>query len=159
MLSDQSAGRNVEQRCSWLWTQIQDFYRRSGTVDRLYDITVTMIKPKKGSIELGGSGAQIRALIPYGVEPVDSWEDLDEERMAAKLCMHSLATCYNFLSQAARQEEGELLHNALAFQRNLQVLFAMNPKRWQLRHYREDSYGGSVSKQAHRWEAVKVPWQ
>ena len=33
-----------------------------------------MIKPKKGSIELSGSGAQIRCLVPFGLRLVNGWE-------------------------------------------------------------------------------------
>ena len=176
MLQDKAIGRNVEERCRWLWEQIQAFYGRVGTVDRLHDLTVTMIKPKKGSIELGGSAAQIRALIPWGKELVDSWEDPDYERCAAKTCMNHLAACYDCLSAAGRQEEGTLLNNALGFQRNLQALFLLDPKRWQIRpklhlflelaaeggqpsaswNYREESFGGSVSKQSHRWGGWKT---
>ena len=170
VLTDRQVGPNEQVRCGWLWGQIQDFYHRTAVVDRLHDLTVTMIKPKKGSISLTGSAAQIRALVPYGVELVDSWEDLSLERAAAKTCMHHLSTCYSFLSSNVRQEEGDLLTNALAFQRNLQGLFLTNPKRWQIRpklhlflelaaqggqpsaswNYREESFGGSASKQSHR---------
>ena len=71
---------------------------RTGVVDKLHDLTLTMIKPKKGPLELGGSGAQVRALVPFGVELVNSWEELDVERGAAKACMTHLANCYDFLS-------------------------------------------------------------
>ena len=49
-----------------------------------------MIKPKKGKIELGGSGAQVRALVPYGLEFANRWVDLDVERIAAKTCTFHL---------------------------------------------------------------------
>ena len=35
---------------------------RANTADRLNNLTLGMIRPKKGSIELGGSGAEVRAL-------------------------------------------------------------------------------------------------
>ena len=177
MLSDAGIGRNIEMRCRWLWGQIQEFYRRTGTVDKLYDLTVTMIKPKKGSIELSGSAAQIRALVPYGLELVESWADLTLEQTAAKLCMQHLSRCYSFLSANPVEGQGNLLDNALGFQRNLQGLNQENPRRWQIRpklhlflelafeggqpssswNYREESYGGSVSKQAHRRGGGKSP--
>ena len=105
MLSDAGIGRNEDQRCRWLWGQIQEFYRRHGTVDKLYDLTRTMIKPKKGSIELSGSAAQIRALVPFGLELVESLVELDLERAAAKTCMQHLSRCYSFLS--ANVDEGQ----------------------------------------------------
>ena len=65
----------------WLWRQIQEFYLRQQTQDKLHDLTKSMIKPKKGSIELAGSGAQIRALVPFALEMVESWTADDEENM------------------------------------------------------------------------------
>ena len=178
VLADVSIGRNAEVRCRWLWTSIQEFYHREGVVDQLHDLTTTMIKPKKGSVELSGSGAQIRALIPWGKELVDGWVDCTVEQEAARACMNHLFTCYQYLSptEAPREEDGFLI-NALGFQRNLQELHAVHPKRWQIRpklhlflemalegghpsaswNYREESYGGSVSKQAHRKGGCKSP--
>ena len=88
ILSDLSLGRNEEERCKLLWTEVQDFYTRHGVVDQLFDLTVRMIKPKKGSVELSGSGSQIRALVPFGKEVVDSWTDRDVEQEGARSCMH-----------------------------------------------------------------------
>ena len=170
LLADKALGHNAEERCAALWARVQTFYTRSGTVDKLHNLVVTMIKPKKGSIQLHGSAAQIRALIPFGVEVVDAWtqEVLDMERLGAKAAMRSLATCYSFLSKE-QPAQGTLLQHALAFQANLQGLHAISKERWQLRpklhmflelaaeganpssswNYREESVGGSVSRQAH----------
>ena len=178
LLSDRGLGHNAEERCASLWASMQDFYSRSGTVDKLHNLVVTMIKPKKGSIELSGSGAQIRALIPFGLELVNAWteEVLDRERLGARASMRSLATCYSFLS-LEQPAQGTLLQHALAFQANLQGLHAISPKRWQLRpklhmflelaaeganpssswNYREESFGGSVSKQAHVKGGITSP--
>ena len=179
LLSDKGLGHNAEERCANLWASIQDFYRRSGTVDKLHNLVVTMIKPKKGSIELSGSGAQIRALIPFGLELVNAWtdEDLDRERLGARAAMRSLAaTCYSYLS-LEQPAQGTLLQHALAFQANLQGLHAISQRRWQLRpklhmflelaaeganpssswNYREESFGGSVSKQAHVKGGITSP--
>ena len=106
LLSDRSLGRNEEERCRQLWTEVQEFYTRTAVVDRLFDLTVRMIKPKKGSVELAGSGAQIRALVPFGKELVDSWADRDVEKEAARACMHHLSSCYDYLSPATAGEEG-----------------------------------------------------
>ena len=170
-LTDMEKGPNETERCKWLWTEVQAFYRREQVQDRLYDLTVHMIKPKKGSIELAGSGAQVKALVPFGLELVNSWEEPDMEQVAAKTCMQHLAACYTSLRTVEpREGRGELLHNALAFQRNLQGLHLTNPKRWQIRpklhlflelaaegdrpsaswNYREESFGGSVGRQSHR---------
>ena len=170
ILADRSLGHNIDERCAWLWEAVQKFYHRTNVVDKLHNLTVTMVKPKKGSIELTGSAAQIRALIPFGLEIVNTWPEdgLDMERLGARAAMRSLASCYSFLS-AEQPAQGSLLQHGLAFQANLQGLFAINNKRWQLRpklhmflelaaeganpssswNYREESYGGSVSRQAH----------
>ena len=173
VLSDKDVGRNEEQRCLWLWQEIQDFYKETGVVDKLHNLVKTMVKPKKGSIELSGSGAQIRALVPYGLKLVNSWvsDGMSLEQLAAKSAMQELAHCYSFLSaDDSKHPAGSLLEHALAFKRNLQGLHQIFPKRWQLRpklhmflelaaegsnpadswNYREESFGGSVSRQAHR---------
>ena len=177
MLGDKSIGNNQDERCKWLWMDIQAYYGRAGTQDMLHELTTTMVKPKKGSIELSGSGAQVRALVPYGLQLVNSWVELDVERTAAKTCMFHLSKCYDFLSQDVDETDGSFLTHALGFQRNLQGLHLTNPKRWQIRpklhlflelakegghpssswNYREESFGGSVSKQSHRWGGWKSP--
>ena len=176
VITDKSIGPNQEARLKVLWASIKEFYMRTGVVDKLHDLTLTMIKPKKGPLELGGSGAQVRALVPFGVELVNSWEELDVERAAAKACMTHLANCYDFLSPT-HAAETTLLTEALGFQRNLQGLFLTNPKRWQIRpklhlflelaflggppssswNYREESYGGSAARQSHRLGGWKTP--
>ena len=174
VLSDKAYGRSEEVRCLWSWQEVQTFYKETGVVDRLHNLVKTMVKPKKGSIELTGSGAQIRALVPFGLQLVNTWseEDLTLEKLAARCCMKELSICYSFLSSAEGRGhlEGTLLEHALAFQSNLQGLHRMSPKRWQMRpklhmflelaaegsnpaaswNYREESFGGSVSRQAHR---------
>ena len=114
-LSDRTYGRNAEERCGRLWYQIQGFYAEHQTTDRLHNLTVTMVKPKKGPIVLSGSGAQVRSLVPFGRLLVDSWlEPLDAEAFAARTCMRHLARCYEFLHPLAEQPDS-LLDNALAF--------------------------------------------
>ena len=172
VLSDKTVGQNVEQRCEWLWRQVQNFYTLHATKDKLHNLTVKMIKPKKGSIELSGNAAQVRALIPFGLELVESWpeESLTLEHVGAKQGMKQLSTCYAFLSsEEAGLQSGTLLGHALAFQRTVQNLHGLHPKRWQVRpklhlflelaaeggcpssswNYREESFGGSLARQAH----------
>ena len=60
VLCDRTIGPNFGAMCSWLWTEIQAFYALVGTKDQLSDLAVAMIKPKRGSIELTGSRAEIR---------------------------------------------------------------------------------------------------
>ena len=179
VLKDDKLGPNEAARCAWLWEQIQAWYQAEKVSDRLHALVVTMIKPKKGPIELTGSGAQIRCLGPFGLRLVNGWDlaDMDFEMMGAKICMRHLARCYDFLSVEARQGEETLLQHALAYHHNLQGLHSMNPTRWQIRpklhlflelaaepgppsaswNYREESYGGSVSKQSHQKGGVGTP--
>ena len=67
-------GPNEDVRLEWLWNEIQAFYDREQTQDRLFNLTKTMIKPKTGSIELSGSAAQIRCLVPLALQLVNQWE-------------------------------------------------------------------------------------
>ena len=178
LLADKDLGSNAEQRCAFLWETIQEFYHREKVVDKLHSLVVTMIKPKKGSIELSGSGAQIRALIPFGVQIVDAWDQtkLDAEHLGARAAMRALASCYAFLS-ANKPAQGSLLDHGLTLQKILQGLHSISKKRWQLRpklhmflelaaeganpsaswNYREESFGGSVSRQAHVKGGVTNP--
>ena len=179
LLADHALGHNAEERCGTLWASMQEYYARRGIKDKLHSLVVTMIKPKKGSIELSGNGAQIRSLIPFGLEIVNAWPEagLDVERLGARAAMRSLSHCYSFLS-AEQPAQGTLLEHALAFQANLQGLHAISAKRWQLRpklhmllelaaeganpssswNYRDESFGGSVSKQAHVKGGVTTPF-
>ena len=178
VLSQRAYGRNVEARCAQLWREIQDFYNREHVADRLHNLTVTMIKPKKGPIELTGSGAQIRSLVPFGLLLVDAWVDpLGPEAFAARSSMRHLSRCYEFLRAAMPPQQDSLLDNALAFHGSLLVLHGLHPERWQIRpklhmflelcaeegppssswNYREESFGGSVSHQAHRRGGFGTP--
>ena len=180
VLSDEGLGRNEDLRCEWLWRQVQEHYDRNGVKDKLNNLTRKMIKPKKGSIELSGSAAQVRALVPFGLELVLSWQDaeLTLEGLGAKQGMKQLSTCYAFLSpeQAARQG-GTFLDHALAFQSTVQNLHAISAKRWQIRprlhlflelaaeggfpssswNYKEESFGGSLRRQAHVFGGYTSP--
>ena len=115
-LSDRANGANEEARCAQLWTEIQRFYAESQTTDRLHNLPVSMVKPKKGSIELSGSGAQVRVLVPFKRSLVGSWvEPLEAEAYAARTCMNHLARCYEFLRPTLEEQPDSLLDNALAF--------------------------------------------
>ena len=103
-LADKSLGANEGERCTWLWEQIQAFYRDNHTEDKLHDLTLSMIKPKKASIELAGSGAQVRALVPFGLQLVESWTVVDDEHVSARECMRDLAKCYGCLRSGADVE-------------------------------------------------------
>ena len=178
VLCDRAYGNNEDTRCAQLWTAIQTFYAQHQTKDRLNNLTVFM-KPKSGSIELSGSAAEVRCLVPFGKLLVDSWEDpLGPESFAAKTCMKHLARCYEFLQPTLQAQQDTLLDNALAFHANLLLLKEFNGKRWQVRpklhmflelcleggtpssswpNYREESFGGSVSHQGHRRGGFSTP--
>ena len=178
LLEDKGYGRNQDARCARLWEEIQAWYEATAVQDRLHNLTVSMIKPKKGPIELTGSGAQIRSLVPFGRMLVESWpEPLEVEAYAAKNAMTHLAKCYDQLSAILQPQREGLLDNALAFHQSLVGLHAVNSKRWQLRpklhmflelcaepgppssswNYREESFGGSVSHQCHRRGGFATP--
>ena len=53
---------NVRQRA--LWEMVVEFYKRTGTKDRLNALTLAMIKALISSL----GAAEVRALIPFGVE-------------------------------------------------------------------------------------------
>ena len=89
MLSEKIIGRNEDERVKWLWADIQVFYGRMGTVDALQELAKIMIKPKKGSVELAGSGAQVRACSPWtGAGEQGGW--------SLMTCVFHLSKRYNF---------------------------------------------------------------
>ena len=97
ILRDKQIDRNEAERCAWLWQEVQQFYRGHGTVDKLHNLTRLMVKPKKGAIELSGSAAQIRSLVPFGKLLVNSWEgDLSAEVLAARAGMSSWLDAMSF---------------------------------------------------------------
>ena len=177
-MCDRANGPNEEARCARLWIEIQAFYAENHTNDRLNNLTLTMVKPKKGAIVLSANGAEVRALVPFGRNQVGSWrEPLEPEAWAAKTCMNHLSRCYDFLRPTLEAQHDSLLDNALAFHANLLVLNEMNGKRWQVRpkvhmflelcaeggtpssswNYREESFGGSVAHQSHRRGGFSTP--
>ena len=172
IMTDANYGPNEEARVAWIWERMQQHYEQEGTKDRLFNLTKTMVKPKKGSIELAGSGAQIRCLVPFCLQLVNSWElPLSEEQTLARTAMRHLHRCYSFLSAEAHLENrpDSLLDNALALHTTLRSLHGIHAARWQLRpklhlfmelcaeggppssswNYREESFGGSVGRQSH----------
>ena len=97
VLNNRAYGPNKEARLAHLCADLQAYYHRAQTADRLNTLTLTMIKPKKGSIELSASGAEVRALVPYAEELVNSWpEPLSPEAFAARAGMRRLSRCYFF---------------------------------------------------------------
>ena len=177
ILTKRQYGANEDERVAWIWGQIQEYYAREGTQDRLLNLTRSMIKPKTGSIELSGSGAQIRSLVPFCLQMVNTWEPpLDGEAYQARAAMRHLSTCYSYLSTAMEAQDMSLLDSAVAFHSVLRGLNAIDAKRWQLRpklhlfmelcrepgppssswNYREESYGGSVSRQSHHRGGVST---
>ena len=170
-LSNIENGPNEEARCLALWRDIQAYYAREGIADRLHTLTKTMVKPKKGSIELSGSGAQIRALVGFGLQVVNTWEEpVSLEQYQARVAMRHLHRCYDFLSAEHHpRRDATLLDSAIAFHTTVRSLHEMNAKRWQLRpklhlfmelcsepgppssswNYREESFGCSISRQSH----------
>ena len=75
VLHDRAYGPNMEARLGQLWAEIQAYYARANTADRLNNLTLGMIRPKKGNIELGGSGAEVRVLVPFAEEMVNGWPE------------------------------------------------------------------------------------
>ena len=66
-------------------------------------------------MQLSGSGAQIRCLIPFGKLVVDGWEEaVGPEAFAARAAMRHLSR-YFFLSGDMQPHDDSLLDNALAF--------------------------------------------
>ena len=102
MLRGKMPGGNIDVRQKALWTQLQAWYTRESIEDRLQNLTHGMINAQKKPPKLRGSGAQVRALIPWArAKAEELFGDADLVEAAAKQCIISLHKCYQTLSQEA----------------------------------------------------------
>lgn len=106
---------DVAARVRALWAMIQTFYTENGTTDRLQDLTITMVEPKKGPPKLRGSAAQVRSLVPFGEQVSALLLVGDGEEEAARVGARLLHDCYRSLSSTAPNRQALLQASANAF--------------------------------------------
>ena len=163
------AGR-VQQRCSLLWKQVQDWYVEVKAGDRLTSLVTTMIK-KRGSPypKLRASGAQARQLVPFGLKLATTMDPADPEVQAATACASHLDACYQCLSLEG-EGPAHLQEHSIRFASQWVALERFFPERWHCKPkmhmflelcsqkieptktwlYRDEDFGGSLAKFAKR---------
>jgi hypothetical protein len=92
-------GRSIRARCSSLFVEIQEFYKRNDTQSRLDNLTPTMICGDKKPPKLRSKAAEARSLVPFAVELSEKYlRDTNMTEKAAKEASKALGLCYECLS-------------------------------------------------------------
>jgi hypothetical protein len=104
-------GRNKQQKVASLWSRIAAFYTRN-TCETKYDaLTVLMIKKNKEGPCLRGSAAEIRSLVPFGLElAAELLAAGDQKDLTILQCAKNLADLYNCLHKATFCAERLAMH-------------------------------------------------
>ena len=165
-------GENIKIRCAGLWARLQAFYTRNSVGDRLQNLVPTMFLQPKKAPKLRCSAAQCRAMIPFALEMVAGFSDNDAVESTAKLAVMHLDQCYKALSRSSifaadvLQEHSVkfgLLYVALERAHEGTIYFKVKPKLHLFQelcserskpalcwNYRDEDWGGTVSKMSRR---------
>jgi hypothetical protein len=173
VLIDKMPGSSKDDRLASLFADIQNFYKTTGCQSKLDGLTHTMIQKNATSTpKLRGRGADIRALVPYGLEAAERLLDSADplESTVMQMAVH-LNECYKLLSRAMYQHSA-LAENcqkfcllALAMEETADpVIWGTKPKLHLFQElceesdycpslswcYRDEDMGGSLARIAHR---------
>ena len=167
-------GRSRKEQVSVLWIEVQHFYTTYKVCDKLqHTLVETMIRKDQSSPpKLRGKAAEIRALVPFGVQLAEKYlSDANEVEAAAKAGIRHLHQCYQALSSDSAFGADVLQSQAIAFAWQYTalskfhdgVLWRLKPKlhlflELAAEHgrpalcwtYRDEDFGGSVSQAARR---------
>ena len=166
-------GSNQETRARSLFKRMQTYYSQANVSSKLDNLTLTMIrKTPTAPPKLRSKAAETRCLIPFAVELGEEFLSADVPFEAtAKQCCIELNKCYSFLSRS--NFNGALLQEAsMKFCLLYKALgqFQADESKWRLKPkfhlwleccaeqscpsaawtYRDEDFGGSVAKLAHR---------
>ena len=166
-------GRSRTERVSVLWGEVQHFYKTYKVCDKLGNLVETMIRKNQSSPpKLRGKAAEIRALVPFGVQLAETYlSDANEVEAAAKAGIRHLHQCYQSLSLDSAFGPDVLQSEAIAFAWQYTalskfhdgVLWRLKPKlhlflELAAEHgrpalcwtYRDEDYGGTIAKLSRR---------
>ena len=145
------------------------FYDAENVNDRIRGFTWTLVLQKKSKPKLRCSAAQARALIPFGKQLVQSFDEGNPEELAAKVAMENLYECYEALRGGPGFAEKLKLHSRL-FAVQAVALEAHCNKRWSVKpklhqflelcsdgslpstnwNYQDEDFGGMCSRMGRR---------
>lgn len=165
-------GENIKIRCAGLWARLQAFYTRNSVGDRLQNLVPTMFLQPKKAPKLRCSAAQCRAMIPFALEMVAGFSDNDAVESTAKLAVMHLDQCYKALSRSSIFAADVLQEHSVKFGLLYVALerahegtrdFKVKPKLHLFQelcsergkpalcwNYRDEDWGGTVSKMSRR---------
>jgi hypothetical protein len=172
VLIDKMPGSSKDDRLASLFADIQKFYKNTGCQSRLENLTHTMIRKNGSSTpKLRGRGADIRALVPYGLDAARRFLDSSDplESTVEHMAVH-LNECYKLLSREAFQHCAlaancqKLCNLALAMEVADPDIWGTKPKLHLFQElceesdycpslswcYRDEDMGGSLARIAHR---------
>jgi hypothetical protein len=166
-------GRSLKKTCRALWQKLQHWYNETKCEDQVQNLVVTMIRQPGKAPKLRCSAAQCRALIPFAaklcVELLDANVPVEEAALSA---MENLHQCYQALSSRSIFSSDLLSECSLKFAAQYVALEAAAEDRfsWRIKpkmhlflelcmegskpatfwSYRDEDFGGSVSRFSHR---------
>lgn len=173
MTTSKLPGRSRKDKCVVLWEEIQGFYNRTKAVDKLQNLTVSMLS-KGGVPKLRCNAAQCRALVPFAMESCArhlSNTDAAEEAMI--VAANHLKRCYDALRSSADDSwKGILLDSSSRFAMQVVALgnASEDDKLWRVKPkmhlflelcssgsrphllwtYRDEDFGGTIAKMSRR---------
>ena len=181
MLLPKLAGDSKEQQCSSLWLNIVQYYQDTPGETMYDNMTLTMIR-KSPAVppKLRGRAAEVRGLAPFAAQVAQELlSDADLVESTAKQCASHLLACYNCLSAVSFDPDQLASHSrrlcllwvALeAATPEDHTLWRVKPKLHLFQElcesgsrpstcwtYRDEDFGGSLSKLSRRRGGKKTP--
>jgi len=165
-------GATERDRCAALWARLFAWYEANAIGDQLQTLVLSMLRQGRNPPKLRCSAAQCRALIPFALRwPQTSWTQHDIEATATQAMRH-LSECYKALGDSSPSFSAKLKENSTKFALLYCALEATNPTGVRCRvkpklhmllelcsegsmparfwNYRDEDFGGSVSKLSRR---------
>ena len=174
-------GDTKEEQYNALYLQLKAWYDEFGIEDRMDAIKPSFVEHRQGH-KLRTSAAKLRALVPFVARLCDELCDPDDPvEDAMHKAAHHLANCYDALSSSCDDNTAQLATNGLKFARQYialhdhlthddDELFRLKPKLHFFLHlcldggdpakhwcYRDEGFGGTVAKIAHRRGGIATP--
>jgi len=168
-------GPNEDERCKALGAEVFDFYEQNDVEDRLKEFEVKTYSSSKKTTKppkLKGSAAECRALVPFGLIAAQRHlRDDDAFEKAMKSAASHLKNCYDGLRAGNRACSHDAFYeSSKAFALQYRALYRAcgNGVSWRpmpkmhmflelcssrtelekFRNYRDEDFGGSVSRQS-----------